>query len=86
MTGIVNSIFFRKTSKLALKWSHENNIPVNFDMDFTHKAALKKNRQAYQPITFSEYKYFTKNQFENVKERHSVSQQPPFYLRCLGKK
>ncbi|WP_213993418.1 hypothetical protein [Sodalis sp. dw_96] len=86
IAGIVGSMFFRRTSKLGLLWSKENDIPVYFDMDFTHKQAFKKLRNTYQPITFSEYKYYKKYRFDNVTERRFFSQEPPFYLQCLGRK
>ncbi|XBS70741.1 hypothetical protein ABK905_06365 [Acerihabitans sp. KWT182] len=86
LSGIVTSIFFRRTSKLGLIWSQENNIPVYFDVDFTLKEASKKHRASYLPITFSEYKYYKKNQFSHVTERRLITQEPPFYLRCLGRK
>ncbi|TCL04258.1 hypothetical protein [Sodalis ligni] len=84
IAGIFSSMFFRRSSKLGLKWSKENNISVIFDMDFTPKQAFKKNRNSYQPITFSEYKFYKKNHFENVTERPLLSQELPFYLQCLG--
>lgn len=66
---IIITLFFRRTSKLALKWSYERNIPVIFDINFTPKEAYQSNPGQYQPITYSEYRFYKKHHFTHVTER-----------------
>lgn len=64
--SILKIIFFRRTSKLALKWCNEQRLSVNFDADFEHDAAMEAIPSGYRPITFSEYKFSKKKNFNNV--------------------
>lgn len=64
--SVVKTLFFRRLSKLALKWSNKELIAVNFDVSFSDTDAIEGDRSRYRPITFSEYKYFKKNDLDNV--------------------
>ncbi|NDL64103.1 hypothetical protein [Acerihabitans arboris] len=66
LDSVVKTIFFRRASKLALKWSSELKIAVMFDASFAHDSAMTPSRTGYRPITFSEYKYSKKNNLDNV--------------------
>ena len=86
VTGIITTLFFRRISKLALKWSHQNGIPVIFDMNFTYKEARRKSMKDYRPITFSEFCYYKKNNFSNVTESQVQLRKKTSYFDCCGSK
>ncbi|TKI06355.1 hypothetical protein [Martelella alba] len=85
-SSIISTLFFRRTSKLALKWSHDNAIPVNFDRNFSYKDAQRKSMKNYRPITFSEYCFYRKNRFNNVTEWQVVNNEFAAVFCCFGRR
>lgn len=64
----LDNAFFRRTSKLALIWSHQVGISVIFYISFFSRQAEDKVKNTYRPITYSEYHFFKQQKLNHVTE------------------